>query len=173
MHQLGFFAKLFSKKDQPKKVKQRDVLSIEVGDILEYDLADYEVVGKITYREGKYVWYSYQLLGESKTIWLSAEMDDALELGIYEKIQLPDANDFPSKLSFQQTAYHLDEDGHAEVTGEGRSSSLTGQRIHYAEYCNEEETSYISVEEWGSDVEASIGYPIQPYEIKIIAGTSQ
>ncbi|SHN05687.1 DUF4178 domain-containing protein [Gracilibacillus kekensis] len=168
---MGFFSKLFGKKETKATVNKRDLLSVEVGDIIEYDLADYEVVGKITYREGSYIWYSYQLLGESKTIWLSAEMDDELELGIYEKIQLPVASDFPKEIVFNNKTYSLDESGQAQVTGEGRSSTLTGQKIRYAEYCDNDEVSFISVEEWGSDVEASIGYSIDSYEVKIIAGS--
>ncbi|WP_058307104.1 DUF4178 domain-containing protein [Gracilibacillus massiliensis] len=168
---MGFFSKLFGKKEEKATVNKRDLLSVEVGDIIEYDLADYEVVGKITYKEGNYKWYSYQLLGEDKTIWLAAEMDDDLELGIYEKIQLPVANDFPKEIVFDNKTYSLDESGQAQVTGEGRSSSLTGQRIRYAEYCDHDEVSFISVEEWDSDVEASIGYSIESYEIKIIAGS--
>ncbi|WP_338029517.1 DUF4178 domain-containing protein [Gracilibacillus alcaliphilus] len=171
MHHLGFLSRLFSKSNQTKEIKKRDVLSIQIGDILEYDLVDYEVVGKITYREGKYKWYSYQLLGENKSVWLSAEMDDELELGIYEKIQLPEASQIPPKLEYKQTAYFLEEQGQAQVTGEGRSSPLTGQQMRYAEYSNQGETSNISVEDWGSEVEVSIGYTIQPYEIKIIAGS--
>ncbi|RCW62524.1 DUF4178 domain-containing protein [Saliterribacillus persicus] len=168
---MGFFSKLFGKKEEKATVNKRDLLSIQVGDIVEYDLADYEVVGKITYQDGNYKWYSYQLLGESKSIWLAAEMDDELELGIYEKIQLPVANDFPKEVVFNNKTYALDESGHAQVTGEGRSDSLTGQQIHYAEYCDDEEESFISVEDWDSDVEASIGYSIEPYEVKIIAGS--
>ncbi|WP_091484270.1 DUF4178 domain-containing protein [Gracilibacillus orientalis] len=168
---MGFFSKFFNKKEKKASVRKRDLLSIEVGDIVEYDLADYEVVGKITYRQSNYTWYSYQLLGETNILWLAAEMDDELELGIYEKIQLPEANNFPNKFVFNNKNYSLDESGQAEVTGEGRSSSLTGQRIRYAEYCDTDEESFISLEEWDSEVEASIGYPIENYEVKIIAGS--
>ncbi|UOQ86287.1 DUF4178 domain-containing protein [Gracilibacillus salinarum] len=168
---MGFFSKLFKKEEKKPEVRKRNLLSIEIGDIIEYDLADYEVVGKITYRQNRYEWYSYQLLGEAKTIWLSAEMDDALEIGIYEAIQLPEANNFPDKLVYQDKRFSLDEKGEANIIGEGRSDSLTGQRIRYAEYCDDEEETFISLEAWNSDVEASIGYSIEEYEIKIIAGS--
>ncbi|WP_163538147.1 DUF4178 domain-containing protein [Gracilibacillus sp. YIM 98692] len=168
---MGFFSKFFSKKEETKEVKERTPLTIQVGDIIEYDLADYEVVGKITYRDSHYEWISYQLLGEGKNIWLSAEMDDELELGIYYKIQLPNTNPYPEKLTYQDKTYHMEEQGQADVTGEGRSGSLNGQRISYAEYTDKKESSFISLESWGTEVEASYGYPIQPFEIKIIAGS--
>jgi hypothetical protein len=46
---MGLFSKFFSKKEQQRPVpKERTALSIVVGDIVTYDLRDYEVVGKIT-----------------------------------------------------------------------------------------------------------------------------
>ncbi|MBM7554966.1 hypothetical protein JOC33_003924 [Thalassobacillus pellis] len=136
-----------------------------------YDLADYEVVGKITYRDHGYEWFAYQLLEGRSTIWLSAEMDDELELGIYRTIKLPVSHPFPDKLAFEGTTYFKDEQGEARVVGEGRSKAVNGQAIPYADYISEDETRYMSVEAWGSDIEVSLGYDIEAYEIKIIAGS--
>ncbi|MFD2044692.1 DUF4178 domain-containing protein [Ornithinibacillus salinisoli] len=169
---MGLFSKLFSKNKQSETApKERTVLSIKVGDIVTYDLVDYEVVGKITYRDGNYEWYGYQLLEGNDIIWLSAEMDDELELGIYKKIQLPVSKPYPKELMYENKTYYLEESGSARVTGEGRSSNLSGTVTEYAEYTNEDETNYISLESWGTEVEASYGYPIDPYEIKIMAGS--
>src|SRR5690554_4827311 len=98
---MGLFSKLFSSKKQEKPApKERNALNIQVGDIITYDLRDYEVVGKITYRDGSYEWLSYQLLEEGghNTIWLAAEMDDELELGIYKRVQLPVSTPYPKKV---------------------------------------------------------------------------
>lgn len=168
---MGLFSKFFSKEKKTKEVRARDPFSIQVGDIIEYDLEDYETIGKIIYRQGKYEWLSYQLVGPTKTIWLAAEMDDEIELGIYEKIKLPQAKNLPSELTYEGIHYYLEEQGAARVVGEGRSQSLTGQEIRYAEYANEEDSSFISVEFWESEEEVSIGFPIKPFEIKIIAGS--
>ncbi|SES07330.1 protein of unknown function [Gracilibacillus ureilyticus] len=169
---MGFFSRLFSKKKEKPTVAKRDPLSIKVGDIIEYDLSDYEVVGKIVYRQGNYEWISYQLLGESDTLWLAVEMDDELELGIYKRIQLPEASSYPKRFEYEGITYYLDESGQANIRGEGRSSNLTGQVMKYTEYCDDSEEHFISLEDWGSEVEASYGYPIQSFEIKIIAGTN-
>lgn len=170
---MGLFSNLFCKKNQKTDhtVKERNLLSIEVGDIVTYDLIDYEVVGKITYRDHGYEWYAYQLLGNGGTIWLAAEMDDELEAGIYRKITLPVHEPFPQKIEYDGKMFYLDEEGHANVTGEGRSKQVNGQSIHYADYCDEEEEHFLSVEKWGSDLEVSYGYPIEEYEMKIIAGS--
>lgn len=168
---MGFFSKLFSKQDTKPEVKERTPLSIEVGDIIVFDLTDYEVVGKITYRQGSYEWFGYQLLEGNNTLWLSVEMDDELELGIYKKINLPVSGEFPKKLNYEGKAYYLDEEGEARVVGEGRSRNVNGSMMKYAEYCDEEEEAFLSLEHWGSEIEASLGYSIESYELKVIAGS--
>ena len=169
---MGLISKLFSKEKKTKEVKARDPFTIQVGDIVEYDLEDYETVGKIAYRQGKYEWFSYQLTGSNKSIWLSASMDAEVELGIYKPIKLPRARDIPNELTYENETYYFIEKGEALVTGEGRSENLTGQTVTYAEYAKEDDSSFLSIEIWGSEVEVSIGYPIKPFEIKIIAGSN-
>lgn len=169
---MGLFSKLFSKKaEQKPEPKERTVLSIVVGDIVTYDLRDYEVVGKITYRDGSYEWYGYQLLEGRETIWLSAEMDDELELGIYKKIQFPVKKPYPKELTYDSETYFLEETGTARVQGEGRSENLHGTETNYADYCTEDENHFLSFESWGTEIEASYGYPIESYELKILAGS--
>lgn len=168
---MGFFSKLFSNKKETPEVKERTVLNIEIGDIITYDLVDYEVVGKITYRDGSYEWYSYQLLEGDSTKWLAAEMDDELELGMYETVKLPVSTPFPKQLEYDGVTYFKDEEGEAQVTGEGRSKNINGRSPRYAEYISEDEETYLSLESWGSEVEVSYGYDIESYEIKIIAGS--
>lgn len=168
---MGLFSKIFSSKKDKPVPKERTVLSIEIGDILTYDLRDYEVVGKITYRDGSYEWYGYQLLEGHDTIWLSAEMDDELELGIYRKVQLPVSKPYPKEVTYENKTYYLEESGTARVTGEGRSANLKGTETNYADYADRDAANYISLESWGSEIEASLGYPIEEYEIKIMAGS--
>ncbi|MFC7061532.1 DUF4178 domain-containing protein [Halobacillus seohaensis] len=169
---MGFFSKLFSKnKSNTPEVEERTVLNIQVGDIITYDLVDYEVVGKITYRDGGYEWFSYQLLEGDNIKWLAAEMDDELEVGIYETIKLP-VDTFPKEIVYNESTYHKDEEGEANVTGKGRSQNVNGQSIRYAEYIAEDEGSYLSLESWGSEVEVSYGYDIEEYELKILAGSN-
>ncbi|MBH0230149.1 DUF4178 domain-containing protein [Halobacillus yeomjeoni] len=169
---MGFFSKLFSnQKKQTSDVEERTVLNIQIGDIVTFDLVDYEVVGKITYRDGSYEWYAYQLLEGNKTKWLAAEMDDELELGIYETVKLPIDQPYPEKVEYDGAVYLKDEEGEARVTGEGRSKNINGRTTRYADYISEDEETYLSVESWGSETEVSVGHDIESYEIKIIAGS--
>ncbi|WP_226583727.1 DUF4178 domain-containing protein [Halobacillus litoralis] len=169
---MGFFSRLFSKSEkQTPEVKERTPLNIQVGDIVTYDLVDYEVVGKITYRDGSYEWYSYQLLEGSTTKWLAAEMDDELELGVYQTVKLPVSRPFPKTLEYEGQSFFKDEEGEARVSGEGRSTNINGRTVSYADYVAEDEETYLSLESWGTEVEVSIGHDIENYEIKIIAGS--
>lgn len=171
--EMGLFSKIFSKnKHIESTTEERTVLSIKVGDIINYDFVDYEVVGKITYRDGNYEWYGYQLLDGDETIWLAAEMDDELELGIYKKVLLPVSNPYPKKLIHDNKTYYLEESGKARVSGEGRSKNIHGTLVDYADYSDENEESFLSIEAWGTEVEVSIGYLIKNYEIKIMAGSN-
>ncbi|WP_082233594.1 DUF4178 domain-containing protein [Halobacillus massiliensis] len=168
---MSLFSRLFSKKKtNTPEIKERTPLNIQVGDIVTYDLVDYEVVGKIIYRDGSYEWYSYQLLEGRNVRWLAAEMDEVLELGIYETIKLP-VNSFPAHLEYEGVTYHKDEEGEAYVTGEGRSQNINGRRTRYAEYVSKDEETSLSLESWGSEIEASLGYEIEEYEIQILAGS--
>lgn len=169
---MGIFSKLFPKKEKRVDVRERTPLSIQVGDIVTYDLADYEVVGKITYRDHSYEWIAYQLIEGRSSVWLSVEMDEELELGIYRKVNLQVDEPYPKTLIYEGRTYYLDEEGKAEVSGEGRSQNINGRTTHYGDYINDEEDQYLSVEKWGSEVEVSIGSEIEEYEIKIIAGSN-
>ncbi|WP_078547668.1 DUF4178 domain-containing protein [Litchfieldia alkalitelluris] len=168
---MSLLKKLFGKKEQIKEVKSRSVLSIEVADIVTYDLEDYEVVGKLIYQDHGFEWKAYQLQGPNKTIWLSVEMDDELHVGIYEKVKLKLSEPIPKEITYNNVKYFLDESGSANVRGEGRGSNVNNIKCMYYDYCDEDEEQYLSVEVWGSEIEASAGYDIEEYEIKIIAGS--
>ncbi|MFE8702802.1 DUF4178 domain-containing protein [Cytobacillus sp. FJAT-54145] len=169
---MSLFKKLFGKKENIPVVKERNILSIEVGDIVTYDLEDYEVVGKLTYHDHGFEWVAYQLQGQTKTIWLSAEMDDELYVGIYKKIPLKLQEPLPKEITYDGIKYYLDESGLARVVGEGRGRNVNNIDCKYFDYCDEDEEHFLSVEIWGSEVEASYGFEIEEYEIKIIAGSS-
>ena len=167
---MSFLKKLFGKKEQDVPVvKERNVFTIEVGDIVAYDLEDYEVVGKLTYNDSGFEWIAYQLESPSGTVWLSAEMDDQVYLGIYEKIKLKLDEPIPKEIEYNGTRYYLDESGLARVKGEGRGKNVNDMNCRYFDYEDEEEEKYLSVEIWGSEIEVSSGYDINEYEIKIIA----
>lgn len=170
---MSFFTKWFGNKEKKTPaVEERTVMNLRTGDIVTYDLEDYEVVGKLSYNDHGYKWYAYQLQGASRVIWLSVEMDDTLELGIYEKSKLKLSEPIPKTLEADGVTYYLDESGTAVVRGEGRSQNVDGVQCRYFDFYDDEEEKYLSVEIWGSEIEVSTGYGIEEYEIKIIAGSN-
>ncbi|WP_066172903.1 DUF4178 domain-containing protein [Bacillus marinisedimentorum] len=168
---MGFFQRLFGKKEEREEIKQRDVFSIKIDDIVSYELEDYQAVGKLVYKDGNFTWTAYQLKGDGRTLWLSAEMDDELELGMYEKIPLKLSGEIPNKLYYDGTEYYLEESGSARVKGEGRGANVDGLIVKYYDFSDKAEESFLSVEDWGGEIEASIGWEIEEYEIKILAAS--
>lgn len=169
---MSWFKRLFSnEKSVASPVEERTVLNLKIGDIITYDLQDYQVVGKLSYNDHGFTWLAYQLQGEDHIYWLSVEVDDELELGMYEKVKLKVDEPIPDEIMFQEETFHLEEKGKANVQGEGRGKNVDGQVVQYFDYSNEEEEKFLSLEKWGSEIEVSVGESIGEYEIKIIAGS--
>jgi hypothetical protein len=170
---MGFLSKLFQskKKTEAPEVKERNFFNIRVNDIIEYNLEDYQVVGKLTYHDHGWEWIAYQLLGASETIWLSVEMDDELGLAIYKTTKEKLSEPIPKNVTVDGTAYTLAEQGTARVSGEGRGKNVNGVEVNYYDFENDDEDKFLSVEVWGSEVEVSQGYEIEEFEIKIIAAS--
>ncbi|MEQ6378649.1 DUF4178 domain-containing protein [Bacillaceae bacterium S4-13-56] len=168
---MGFFRGLFGRKEAPESnINERTVMNIQVGDIITYDLHDYQVVGKLIYNDHGFEWIAYQLQGK-KTLWLSVEMDDELYVGIYEKVKMKLSEPLPKKIEHEGVTYYLDENGTARVKGEGQGSNVNDMNCRYFDYCDDGEEQFLSVEIWGSEIEVSYGFSIDEYEIKIIAGS--
>ncbi|MGO1058250.1 DUF4178 domain-containing protein [Planococcus sp. FY231025] len=169
---MGFFNRLFGGTDkQAPEVEKRTLRNLRVKDFVTYDLADYEVVGKIHYNDSGYTWDAYQLASAGKSKWLSVEMDDELEVGIYEKIRIPGLEPGAKQIEHDGKTYYLEEQGQAYVTSQGRSENINGAEMDYFEYLDESGETFLSVEVWGSEVEVSKGYSIEEYEITILAAS--
>ncbi|AUJ25047.1 DUF4178 domain-containing protein [Virgibacillus dokdonensis] len=169
---MSIFGRLFgNKKETDKPVEQRNMFNLQINDIVTFDLEDYTVVGKISYDDHGFKWFAYQLQGTDKTLWLSVEMDDELNLGIYEKIKLPVQEPIPKEIPYEGTTFYLDESGKARVVGTGRSENLTGLTCEYYDFYDDSDEKSLSLEKWGNEIEASIGYEIEEYELKIIASS--
>lgn len=168
---MGFFDRLFGREKETAKVEERTVLNLQVGDIVTYDLQDYQVTGKLHYNDSGFVWDAYQLQGESGVLWLGVEMDDELELGIYHTVKLVLEEPIPKKATYGDQEYRMIESGKAYVKGEGRSQNVHGKELKYFDFEDGSGEHFLSVEVWGSEVEVSYGYAIEEYELKILAGS--
>ena len=174
---MGFFDFLKSKPKNNNKVVARNPLNLQVGDIVEYDLAEYKVIGKLIYEEGGYLWYDYHLFDGQKHLWLGAEDDDELEIGLYKKLDVNHQlyvqlqNETPKKLTYEGKEYTLIEGGKANIRAEGRVGAKTGQRVQYWDY-EASNGSEISVERWGNELEISIGQEVKESLLEYYPGVS-
>ncbi len=169
---MNFFNRLFGEASKKTpETEKRTLLNLRIGDFVAYDLVDYEVTSKIHYNDSGYTWTVYQLFSGGKTLWLSVELDDELETGIYQTIRIPDLEPGAKKVTYESQTYYLEEQGQAYVKAEGRSKSVHGKNVYYYDYTDESGKQFLSVEVWGGDVEVSRGFEIEEYEMNILAGS--
>ena len=168
---MGWFSKIFNKNDRAPEVEKRTLMNMRVGDMVTYELEDYQVVGKLIFNDHGFQWFEYQLESIDRTLWLSVEMDDELEVSIYEKAHYKINEPIPDKIEYNGEIYNLDEKGTANVGGQGRSNNVSGHSVRYFDFCNDNEDHYLSVEIWGSEVEVSTGVPANDFDFTVIAGS--
>ncbi|WP_088007163.1 DUF4178 domain-containing protein [Indiicoccus explosivorum] len=169
---MGLFDRLFKGKDKgPPKAEKRTLLNLRVGDFVTYDLADYEVTGKIHYNDSGYTWDAYQLTASGRKLWLSTELDDEFEAGIYETVRIPGLEPGAAQIEYDGRTYHLEEQGQARTSGEGSSRNVHGKTVSYYDYTDESGEYFLSVEVWGGDMEVSHGQEVEEYEFTILAGS--
>lgn len=166
---------LFKSNAKPKEqaTTSRTVANLKLQDIVTYDLEDYIVVGKIVYEDSGYEWISYQLRGDNQNLWLSYEVDDEIEIGIYETTKMKLEEPLKQKITVDGFDYELDEKGQSHIRAkEGQAGAAVGQQVHYWSYESEEaDYEYLSIEKWGGDLEVSKGYSIREGELTIIAAS--
>ena len=158
---MGFLNNFFNK-GKKEGIKERTPFNLQINDIVDYDLVEYQVIGKIKYTEEGYTWYDYHLFDGKDHLWLYAEDDDEIKLGLFQKLSADHElysklqEEIPSVIEFNGIKYSLTENGNANLEVEGKVGARDGQRVRYWDF----ETgngNQISVEKWGNELEISIG----------------
>jgi hypothetical protein len=153
--------------------KRTSALHIEVGDVVAYDTVDYVVKNKISYDDEGFEWFDYMLVDDASgtELWLSAEDDDGLELGIYREVQLPDGiPPVPRTVTIDGVAYKQYEQSDARVTVEREDPTRsTHSEVEYWEYKAPGE-KFLTITRWGGEYEASVGASIEEFELKVYPG---
>ncbi|MGY4690877.1 DUF4178 domain-containing protein [Salibacterium sp. K-3] len=159
--------------EEEKGTVTRTIQTLELEDIVSYDLEDYMVKGKIVYEDGGFEWTVYHLEGETSNRWLSFEEDDEWVIGIYDKTSVPAEEPGSGTFEYEGTTYQVSEHGTASIKeAEGRVGASPGQSVEYWDLVDaKSQEKLLSVEKWGGSLEASTGYEISEKEISIIAGT--
>ncbi|RSL33358.1 DUF4178 domain-containing protein [Salibacterium salarium] len=159
--------------DEEKESESRTIQTLELKDIVSYDLEDYIVIGKIVYEDGGSEWTVYQLEGERNNRWLSLEEDDEWVIGMYDKSSVPIEEPNSSIFTYEEVEYQVQEHGTATIKEvEGRVGASTNQTVQYWDLVDTmTQEKLLSIEKWGGSLEASVGQAIIEKEISIIAGT--
>lgn len=148
--------------------KRASVFNLQVGDVVSYDDIDYLVKNKITWEEDGDRWYDYLLVDDAteSEIWLSAEDDDGIQLGIYREIDV-DFSSVPKTYSYEGQSFRQVEHSEANVSLEREDASRDStSSVEYWEFEGPNDR-YLSVSRWGNQFEASVGSEIEEYELKV------
>lgn len=150
--------------------RRASVFGIEVGDVVSYDLVDYIVKNKLTYEEEGFYWYDYLLVDEpsGQELWLSAEDDDGISIGIFREIELDGIPPVPGKLTHDGKSFRQTEHSHASVRLEREDAARDTEngRVEYWDFEGPNDT-YLSILKWGGSYEASVGHEIGAHELTI------
>lgn len=133
-----------------------------LGDILNVDGSEYQIIGKITYRNtvDNCCWDEYMMrsLTNGNEAWLS--IDD-----VYSEYSIS----FVISHGYTVGYHEVDRGTEVVVSAMGRVDVVTGDTAHFIEYEDEEEERILSVEMWDDGVEYSEGYYLDEDEIKLVA----
>lgn len=147
-----------------------NMMNIPLKSIVSHFGTDYIVEGRLTYWEEGFTWITYMLVDGTSRRWLSVEEDDGLEVSLWDPtsglaLQSPP----PEFIDYQGERFRMIESGEARVNQEGQTGGKTSMDMAYFEYEGEGD-SFMSVERWGSKLEASVGKQINPAELEILPG---
>lgn len=148
----------------------RGFLTLQLGDIVQYEGVDWVVEERLTYEEDGDVWFDYLLQDRDTLRWLSVEEGDRVELCWMETItDLEVSQQPPAQLNYQGITYRRRETGIAQMTQLGNRLNLRSETCHYTDYIGPEH-HILSIENWDGDIEITIGQQIRPDSLVLLPG---
>lgn len=137
---------------------------------MKYDSEQYKVIAKVTYSKQDYKFYHYQLKNRRENFWLYVKPSPKLAVYLFKR--LSSRHQLYNKLIGEQTPtiiynkqiFNLTEDDQVNVTVQGDLETI-GEAVHYYEY--KASTKKIFLAQAGSELEVSVGVPIQIERLKI------
>ena len=145
--------------------------NLRIGDIVSYLGSDYMDEGHLEYDEDGWTWDTFMLKDGGDVKWLSVEWDDELEVVLWTELEDFEIDAHPPEtIEYQGEVFTREESGGASVTRHGQTRRRNDVRMEYFEYEGAND-SLLSVEKWGSDIEVSLGQPLNPYGLDIYPGS--
>jgi len=177
---MGLFKNLFSKKEEEPHYDSTDIRiqDLDVGFVFEYDLSTWEVQAAYEYDWGdNFFTQEYKISDGSKTLFLSVEEDDEIELSVSNKIKVRELGVLeelmnnqkpPTKIVYEDTEYLMEEEspGYFHDCSDDEDSWEEFIAWDFADKSGEK---IITIEQWEEkEFEASFGHVIQEHEISNI-----
>lgn len=169
---IAYFV-LASQKKQAAAPARRTVADLKVGDIVRYRMLpenNFTVTGFIDYRENGYSWREVRLVDGDTLRWLGIEEEDfEVELTMWREIDLPIgiSGQIPQEIQHAGKNYRQDESGTARATLAGQTGTRQERECRYWDYKAVGAGGLLSIEQWGSDFEVSLGERVRPDELDI------
>ncbi len=161
---------LFPGKTQAALSLQRTVFTLQVGDIVQYEAADWVVEGQLTYNSHGYIWLEYLLQDADQIRWLSVEEDDRVEVCWLQPVQgLEISHTPPAQITVAGVDFRLQESDTAQMTHLGTTLNRRAQQCHYFDYSGADD-QVLSIEDWGGEFEITMGYQIRPSALVLLPG---
>ena len=149
---------------------QRNIFTLQIGDIVQYEGADWVVEGRLTFDDNGYTWLEYMLQDGDHIRWLSVEEDDRVEVFWMETVTTLDiSNKPPAQITHNHITYNQVERGNARMNRIGTTMNKQGQVCLYYDYAATND-QVLSVENWNGDMEVSVGRRIRPSSLILLPG---
>ena len=151
----------------PEPIGGVEVRAMKVGDVVNYEGGDYIVEGTLRFDQGGFRWQEHRLVDGPKSLWLSVEDDEGLEIVVWERAKGAALEPGPATLEHVGVTYELDERGHASFTSEGVTGAPGGGKAEFVDYASGRRR--LAFERYGDDSgwEISLGEVISEHALDI------
>jgi len=151
----------------------RNVFTLQIGDIVQYEARDWVVEGKLIYTEDGFSWLEYMLQDGDDIRWLSASEDDTVDISWLETVtDLEVSSTPPDEIDYNGVTYEQEEDGWASMKRQGTIQRKQAEECRYYDY-EGPGRAVMSIENWDGDIEVSVGRSIRPSELTLLPGSGE
>jgi hypothetical protein len=161
-------------------IAESDLASVEplrrlqVGDVVGYEGAMLFVRGRLDFDEEGYRWTEHFLDDDTTRRWLTVEEDEGFEVSLWRSIAAGDVEQGGAgdrDVIVGGVAYRLQEKGSASFRASGATGTAPQGTAEYADYASADGKHLLGFEKFGSTWEASLGEPLQPWELTVYPGS--
>jgi hypothetical protein len=151
----------------PAAAPSSGVHTLKIGDVVNHDGADWIVEGTLRFDQDGFAWQEHRLVDRDRTLWLSVEDDEGLEVVVWERQGGTNLEPGPEQITHDGVSYELEERGKASFTSEGTTATAPSGRVEFADYAAGDKR--LSFERYGQDAgwEVGIGNVISEHALDI------